>query len=356
MQRIIEEDLDNVFCRNIPWERMENRTVLFTGVYGMLASYMMYMLIYLNEKKGMHINIIAVCRSMEKFEKRFGRSDRAYLKVHLSGLDGELLIGENIDYIIHAASLASPQYYGVCPIEVLKPNVIGNYYLLELASRNPLLGYLLFSSGDIYGAVRGVDRIREQDYGVMDTLDIHNCYSESKRMAETMCMAWFREKAVPVKIARIWHTYAPTMNIEEDPRVFASFVRDIVHKRNIMMKSDGNAKRSFCYVADAIAGYFLILLCGADGEAYNVCNPKEFYSIRELAEILTSIYPEFGLRVIRAVRDENDVYVENSAANYIPPDSSKLELLGWHAQYDAGAGFKRVIDSIMYGMGAREGQ
>lgn len=114
----------------------------------------------------------------------------------------------------------------------------------------------MFSTSDIYGIVEGKNRIGENDYGAMDTLDIHNCYSESKRMAETMCKAWFQEKGVPTKIVRIWHTYAPTMNVESDPRVFASFVKDIVNGKDIIMKSDGSVKRSFCYISDAIAGYF----------------------------------------------------------------------------------------------------
>lgn len=346
-EEIIKSDLEDIYCRNIPWDMLENKTVLITGAYGMLASYMVFELIYLNEARGMHISIIAVGRSREKFEKRFGSLEKySYLKFLASDLSGGLSIDGKADYIIHAASLASPQYYKVYPIEVLKPNIIGHYHLLELAARKKSEGYLLFSSGDIYGQVSGTDKVSEEDYGILDTLDIHSCYGESKRMAETMCMAWCHEKNVPAKIARICHTYAPTMDIENDPRVFASFVNDIVNRRDIVMKSDGSAKRSFCYITDAVAGYFLILLCGKSGEAYNVCNPHSFLSIRELAEIMVGLYPEMGLRVIRKQRDKNDVYLENKVANDIPIDSSKLEALGWEARCDMRTGFKKVIEHI----------
>ncbi len=345
--QIIEGDLKNVFGRNIPWKLLENSTVLITGAYGMLASYIVYMLMYLNEKVGMHINIIALGRSKDKFEGRFGHIGKyKYLKFFASGLSDRKLPDEKIDYIIHAASLASQQYYKTCPIEVIMPNVIGSYHLLELAYKNDVNGFLLFSTGDIYGRVKGVCSISEGDYGEMDTLDIHNCYGESKRMAETMCRAWMQEKNVKMKIARIWHTYAPTMDIKSDPRVFASFVRDIIEKRDIVMLSDGASRRSFCYIADAVAGYFTILLCGKNGEAYNVCNAREFYSIGELAEILTGLYPERNLKVIRRDREHSDNYVENSIANYIPPDMGKLEQLGWYAQYNVREGFKRVIESL----------
>lgn len=346
-QHIIEADLEDIFDRKIPWERLENKTILITGAYGMLASYMVFMLMYLNEKKGMHIRIIAQVRSLEKFEKRFGSvTQYPYLRVCTDSLDEPLQIEEDVHYIIHAASLASPQHYSVCPVEVLKPNVIGQYHLLELAAQKQVEGYLLFSTSDIYGVVKGVETIGENDYGSMDTLDIHNCYSESKRMAEAMCKAWYHQKQVPVKIVRIWHTYAPTMDIENDPRVFASFVKNIVHNQDIVMKSDGSAKRSFCYIADAIAGYFTVLLCGESGQAYNVCNTEAFLSIGELAEKLTELYPEKGLRVVRQERKKDDTYVENTVANYIPPDNSKLKGLGWYAAYDVSTGFKRVTESI----------
>lgn len=347
---IIEADLEDIFQRDIPWERLEGKTVLITGAYGMLASYVVFILLYLNECKKIPIHIIALVKSREKFIQRFGNIERfPYLTVYTNSLDDELLIDEDVDYIIHAASLASPQYYSTVPIEVLKPNVIGNYHLLELAAQKKVEGYLLFSTGDIYGITQNKIQITESDYGIMDTLDIHNCYSESKRMAETMCNAWFWQKKVPVKIARIWHTYAPTMDITSDPRVFASFVSDIVHKRNIVMKSDGAAKRSFCYIADAVAGYFLILLQGENGEAYNVCNTKEFYSIRQLAEIMVGLYPDLGLKVERKDRDRSEAYVENSVANHVPPDNSKLRDLGWEAKYDVCSGFKNVIECMWHG-------
>lgn len=346
-RKIIEDDLENIYNRSIPWKALENKTVLITGAYGMLASYLVFMLMYLNDRKGMHINIVAIGRNKEKFVRRFGDiAQYKYLKYYASDLSGKLLLDEKIDFIIHAASLASPQYYKVCPIEVILPNIIGSYNLLQLAFEKRIEGYLLFSTSDIYGFVEGTDSISEKDYGAMDTLDIHNCYGESKRMAETMCKAWMQEKAVPVKIARIWHTYAPTMDIESDPRVFASFVKNIVNNSNIVMLSEGKAKRSFCYIADAIAGYFTILLCGQNGEAYNVCNSNEFYSIEEFAQILVNLYPEMGLKVVRNTRGENDNYLENSVVNYVPPDMSKLKALGWSPQYCVAEGFKRVIESI----------
>ena len=83
----------------------------------------------------------------------------------------------------------------------------------------------------------------------------------------TWCVSFYREHGVPVKIARIGHTYGPTMDIYNDPRVFASFMRDVIEGRDITMLSDGSAQRPFCYIADAVAAFFLLLFKGRDGEA-----------------------------------------------------------------------------------------
>lgn len=346
LENIIRQDLEDIYSRNIPWNELRNSTVFITGAYGMLASYICFMLIYLNEKKNMGIHILAGVRSIKKFRQRFGKyADAEYVTICTEPLEKELHITGEIDYIIHAASFASPDYYDVCPVDVLEPNVIGNYHLLELAVKKKVKGYLLFSTGDVYGFVKDRELITESDLGVIDTLDIHSCYSESKRMAETMCYAYYHQYDVPVKLLRIWHTYAPTMNVEGDPRVFASFVKNVLHGEDIVMKSDGSAKRSFCYVADAVAGYFLVLLRGKAGEAYNVCNTKEYYSVKELAKLITSLRPEMNLKVAVKERGADEHYVENTAIGFAAPDDLKLRLLGWKPEYDVLSGFRRVLDA-----------
>lgn len=148
---------------------------------------------------------------------------------------------------------------------------------------------------------------------------------------------------------RIAHTYAPTMDIDNDPRVFASFVKNIVTGQYIVMKSDGSGKRSFCYITDAIAGYFTILFKGVDGEAYNVCNTSQFISVKELADTLVSLYPKKNLKVIRKERQKSEHYTENSllvGCDNIP-DNSKLEGLGWNATINVKEGFKRVVEFLI---------
>ena len=265
MNPILQKDMEDIFSRNNSWERLENSTVVLTGAYGMLASYIVHFLLYVRTVKNINVKLIAVVRNKDKFVQRFGHAEGFdSIEIIQNDLSEPIKIEENVDYIIHAASLASPQYYSVCPVDVLKPNTIGNYHLLELAKTKKVKSYLLFSSCDVYGTPRVDGLINENAFGHMDTLDIHNCYSESKRMAETMCHAFWVQHQVPVRIARIAHTYAPTMDIQNDPRVFASFVKNISAGEDIVLKSDGSGKRTFCYITDAVAGYFKILFDGAE--------------------------------------------------------------------------------------------
>ena len=204
-------------------------------------------------------------------------------------------------------------------------------------------GFLMFSTGDIYGVVMDGDAVTEESMGVVDPLDIHSCYSESKRMAETLCKCYQQQYSVPVKIARIWHTYSPTMDIENDPRVFSSFVKNVVNCEDIVMKSAGTQKRTFCYIADAVAGFFIILLSGVSGEAYNVCNTEQFVSIGELARTIVGLRPEYNLSVKRQKRDPSESYTENSAIGALVPSNQKLKELGWEPKFTIENGFDRVI-------------
>lgn len=344
---IIFQDLEEIYSRNIDWEQLRDSTILITGSNGMLASYVMYMLIYLNEEKGMGIKIIAMARSEERFINRFGEyRDRKYIILITDSILEPIRIDGKIDYIIHAASLASPQYYDVCPVDVLSPNVIGTYNLLNLAAEKEIKGFLLFSTGDVYGVVNGIDYVTEQDLGIIDPLEIHSCYSESKRMAETLCNSFMHQYGVPVKILRIWHTYAPTMNINQDPRVFASFMKNVLNGQDIEIKSDGSGKRTFCYIADAIAGLFIILTRGGDGEAYNICNTDQFVSIRDLAAVLAVLRQDVDIKVIWKPRPADEHYTENTAIGQIAPSNEKLKKLGWEAKYDIQTGFGRVLSYL----------
>ena len=111
------------------------------------------------------------------------------------------------------------------------------------------------------------------------------------------------------------------------------------------MRSDGTGKRAFCYITDAISAFVAIMLNGHSGEAYNVCNEDQFVSIMELAEIIASLRPEKGLKVIKKIRDKSEHYSENIhlIGKELCPVSTKLQRLGWNHKIDLREGFDRVL-------------
>lgn len=330
---IIKSDMEDIYQREIDWNKLHNKTVFISGAYGMLASYLVYFLMYLNMHKGIPVDVIAQGRSEEKAREKFGDFWQ-HEKFHFYSGDicRPLEDIDKVDYVIHAAGSANPRYYKTKPVEVIEPNVLGTYHLLRMISKKKSEGFLFFSTGAADEKAMGI---------IVDPLEEHSCYGESKRLGETLCMAFYREHQVPVKMARIGHTYGPTMDIENDPRVFASFVKCLVDGEDIVLYSDGSAKRPFCYIADATVAFLLLLLEGRPGEAYNVTNTEQFVSIKELAEILSTI-PEKKAKVLFKKRSILDSYLEAKLEPGNRPSDARLRNLGWEPHYDIRSGFERV--------------
>ncbi|WP_244262481.1 NAD-dependent epimerase/dehydratase family protein [Yersinia bercovieri] len=181
--------------------------------------------------------------------------------------------------------------------------------------------------------------VLENDFGSLDCSELRACYAESKRMGETMCISWGEQYSVPCKIVRIFHTYGPGMDLN-DGRVFADFVSCAVQGKNIDMKSDGSAIRTFCYLSDAVHAIFKVLLCGHIGQAYNVGNERCEMNIRDLAFLVNKLSSNNNSRVIISNNDNNYIL---SKINRIVPDTTKLRSLGWRPKYDVISGFKRTI-------------
>lgn len=337
--------MSNIFSRNIPTTELYKSTILVTGATGMLASYFIYYLIWLNEKHKAGVRIVALARHEDKLKEKYGTYlDKSYFKSIIADVCNLPEINEPVDYIVHAASLANPQYYTQLPVDVSSANVLGTYNLLKLAVEKRARGFLYFSSGDIYGKMpEGIGIFSENQIGTLDPMDIHSCYGESKRMGETFCKCFAEEYGVNACAVRIGHTYAPTMDLDNDPRVFASFMKCAVEKKNIEMLSDGSAMRPFCYIADAVAAFIILLTKGESGEAYNMTNTDMFVSVKELAEIIASLEPGTHLKVIRKYRDANDKYLENILNHANCPGSDKLKKLGWKCEYDIRKGFGQVL-------------
>ena len=128
--------------------------------------------------------------------------------------------------------------------------------------------------------------------------------------------------------------------------VFADFVKNVVNNENIIMKSDGNAVRAFCYIRDAVDGYFRVMFNGQRGEAYNIGTDVDVVSIKELANIVAGLFPERKISVIYDIPDENKNYLKSTVIA-THPDISKARKLGFDPKVRITEGFKRTIISYL---------
>jgi len=345
---IVEADLKYITDSDVPWEDLEGKNILITGANGMLPSYIVETILFLNSTRfKKKARIFAVVRNFEKAKNRFSNYlNRSDLNFVIQDIREPLTLTDNIDYLIHAASVASPKHYGSDPVGTLIPNSIGTFNCLEFARKNATKSFLFFSSGEVYGDVENVNKpINEKLFGKIDPTMLRSCYSESKRMGETMCIAWYKQYGIPTKIVRPFHTYGPHMQLD-DGRVFADFVSDIVHKKDLLLKSDGSAKRTFCYLSDATIAFFMVLLKGQSGEAYNVGGNEKFeMSVLGLAQTLVDLFPEYNLKIIKN-KDHSDLGYIKSEINRLIPDISKIQKLGWTPRISISDGFQRTVRSF----------
>ena len=337
------KDMEEIYSGNLNWNEFSGKTFYISGAYGMIASYIVLYLAYLKENKNIDLKIIAQGRNETKARERFGslfeKDFFVFTDEDILSVDSNLV--SEADYVIHAAGIANPRFYGTSPVEVLEPNVIGTYNLLKKCDPSKLNCFLFLSSCDVYGIVDDPENITENTLGKSDPLSPHSCYSEGKRCGESFLAAFGREYSARCVIARVGHTYGPTVDTDNDPRVFASFIKNILEGEDIVLHSDGLAKRAFCYISDAVSAYMLLLLKGLPGEAYNVTNTDQMISIRDLAGVISAL-PDKPVNVIFKERSDSDSYVNDNINKANRPLENKLISLGWEHPVDVSEGFGRT--------------
>ncbi|MFL9484989.1 NAD-dependent epimerase/dehydratase family protein [Chitinophagaceae bacterium LWZ2-11] len=347
MNKVIKEDIEGIIAGFSDLAVFRNKVVLISGASGFLPAYMVDVLLHLNAiDKGFNVKVIALVRNLDKAYKRFAHLlENANLEIIKHDVCLPFSSTRKINFIVHAASQASPKFYGSDPVGTLNANVLGTNNLIQLAHEHKVEKFLYFSSSEVYGQLTQ-DKIptSESDYGYIDPTNVRACYAESKRMGETMCVSWAHQYNVPVNIVRPFHTYGPGMDLN-DGRVYADFISDIVHNQNIVMKSDGSAVRAFCYVADAVKAFFLVLLNGKPSEAYNVGNDKGECSIIDLAQKLVTLFPDKKLHVIKQEIQQGNYL--NSLVSRTSPNIEKIKSLGWKPSTTIEEGFSRTIKSYL---------
>ncbi len=256
----------------------------------------------------------------------------------------------NFDYIVHAASIASPTYYKRYPIETMDANVNGLRNLLDYARRQadrgrPLAGFLFFSSSEIYGDPPAEAIPTPETYrGNVSCTGPRACYDESKRFGETLCVNFAEQHGIRVAMARPFNNIGPGLKIS-DRRVLPDFARDVLAGRPIEMFSDGGPRRTYCYVGDAVAGYYKILVRGRPGEPYNIGVESPEISVVELAERVSRTAEElFGYKgKVICSRSEDATYLADNPARRCPTIAKARSELGYAPKISLDEALRRSL-------------
>jgi nucleoside-diphosphate-sugar epimerase len=277
---------------------LSGKKILITGGAGFLGYYLVKSILHWNVINNLKdpIKIIVhdnFMRGVPEWLSNYQQDQNLILKKHDVREKLPQDVGA-VQYIIHAASIASPTYYRMYPIETMDANVNGLRHLLDYAANqkemnNEIKGFLYFSTSEIYGdPVSDYIPTPENYRGHVSCTGPRACYDESKRYGETLCVNFSKQYQLPIRIVRPFNNYGPGLKIT-DRRALPDFARNIFNDENIVLLSDGAPTRTFCYVADAIVGYMKVLINGHHGEAYNIGVDKPEISILQLAENVISI-------------------------------------------------------------------
>ena len=332
MQRMSEAKL--------PWRELDGKTVLVTGATGMLASYVTWLLLYLHEHAGINVSVVALCRNRQRAEQYFGSYvGKPYFHLLIQDVCEPIAYEGKVDYVFHLAGNASPYFINSDPVGIMRCNLLGTMNVLEYARDCQTEKVIFASTREVYGKNEEAERLDEQAFGMLDPLEDRSCYPESKRAAETLLKSYYLQYGVNFNAIRIAHSYGPTMQLENDGRVMADLMGDVVAGRDIVLKSSGEAIRAFLYITDAVVGMFTVLFHGETAKAYNLANETEPISIKDLAHMLAASRADKKIHVVVSEGGQKGYCAYRRTAL----NTTAVEQLGWKPLISLKEGINRVL-------------
>jgi UDP-glucuronate decarboxylase len=349
----LEKDLQYTYNKLSKEEikKLTNSTILITGSAGFLGYYFVHFFYKFKDELKLK-KVICLDNFMLGYPKwmdKIGRDPRFEVKKFdiIKDKISDIEEAENADLVIHMASIASPMFYRKYPIETLDANIWGLRSLLDYYSEKEIKGFLFFSSSELYGdpAPEAVPT-SEEYYGYVSATGPRSCYDESKRFGETLCMLFAEKYNMPIGVARPFNNYGPGMKIN-DKRVPADFAKNIVDGNDIVILSNGSPTRTFCYIADSIAGYLKIMLHGKY-DYFNIGIEKPEITITQLAEIYKKAGKEiFGYagEVIFNSSEDKD-YLTNNPQRRCPSIDKARSILEYNPEIYVEDGVLRFLRFI----------
>ena len=325
-------------CEWLNLEDLRDATVLITGGTGLVGFNLLQELARV--KASLNIRIFALVRNTEKAQRVFAPF-LDQVELVCGDVREELTLSDSIDFIIHGASITSSKMFVENPVETIMTSFMGIRNMLELGRKKNVRSMVFLFSMEVYGVSKDDALLTEADVGYLNPLSIRSSYPESKRMSESLCVAYAKEYGVPVKIARLAQTFGPGMQ-PEDKRAIVQFLQSALSQKDIEIKASGESARMYLYTFDAVSGLVTLLLHGETAAAYNVANKDTYCSVRTLAESIVKVVGgNSRVLVNTGTEEERRIYPPDS---FLRLDTSGVESLGWKPYYDLETSIQNLKD------------
>jgi len=306
-----------------------DKWIIITGGCGFIGSHLCKFLLKQNE------NILCIDNLQTGFisniEYHLDNPKFKFIEIDIQSNEFQLLKLPKIKQIYHLACAASPEKYQKEAIHTIKTCVIGTLNMLEIATKNDC-PILLSSTSEIYGDP--LISPQNEDYkGNVNSFGPRACYDEGKRIAETLFYEYKTKYNCKIRVARIFNTYGPNMDIN-DGRVITNFIKQAKNNLDITIYGDGSQTRSFCYIDDQING--LVSLMNSNiNKPINIGNPNE-YTILEVAHIIIKLTNSSSIITFHNL-PQDDPKIRC-------PDISRAKmLLGWNPTIELLEGLSTML-------------
>ena len=354
-QDVIQTDLEYI-CNNLKPEfnKLKGKNLLITGGAGFLGYYFVQAVLFKNESLNAADKInLTVYENFSRGVPDWMDAIKDNESLTIVKHDMRFPLPDDIQdfqYIIHAATIASPIYYRLHPIETMDANINGlrsllDYSLAQKEKGKAVEGFLFFSTSEIYGDPTPENIPTPETYrGNVSCTGPRACYDESKRYGETLCVNFAQQHDLPVRTARPFNNYGPGLKIT-DRRALPDFARDVLSGKDIIMYSDGAPTRTFCYTADAICGYFKVMINGRNGEAYNIGVEGPEISIAQLADHVISMSKDlfdYQGKVVKKISPDKE-YLTDNPNRRCPIITKAREEIGYKPSIELEEGLKRSL-------------
>ncbi len=318
----------------------EGKTVLLAGGAGFLGRYFVAVFSHLNQhlfRRPVRVVVVDSMMTAGSFGDLI-KSERSITFIE-HDIIRPLDVPGDVHSIIHAAGIASPFYYRRYPLETLDVAVTGTRNLLELA-RVKQARFTFFSSSEVYGDPDPSHVPTMESYrGNVASTGPRACYDESKRIGETLCYVYHEYFDTVTNCIRPFNVYGPGMQ-ENDYRVMPNFASRIKAGRPLVVYGTGAQTRTFCYVTDAMVGFFLVVLKGLPGHLYNIGNPVPEISIAELVRTIGRV---LGRRLEMVTVEHPDSYPADEPQRRCPDIRKAQEHLDFRPVCPLEEGIRRFF-------------